>query len=137
MFDGNGNPTTYAGTTFTYDPENRVTGIGASWSATYRADGLRAKKTVSGTSTYYLYDGGVPVIEMNGAGATTAVNAFGPDGLVARQQSGSWIQYQFDQQGNVAQRLNTSQAVLSSSVYDAYGVESNVGLKPDSSEEAG
>lgn len=95
-----------------------------------QADAPIAKKAVSGTSTYYLYDGGVPVIEMNSSGTTTAINAFGPDGLVARQQSGSWIQYQFDQQGNVAQRLNASQAVLSSSVYDAYGVESNAGGTP-------
>lgn len=131
VFDGNGNPTTYAGTALTFDPENRVTGIGASWTAGYGADDLRAWKQVSGTRTYYLYDGTDPVAEMNSSGTVTATNSFGPDGLVARQQSGAWIQYQFDQQGNVSQRLNASQTVLSSSVYDAYGLESNVGSPTD------
>ena len=71
-FDGNGSPTTYNGTSLSFDPENRVSAIGSTSSATYRADGLRAKKTTSFGTTYYLYDGGEPIIEMNSSGTVTA-----------------------------------------------------------------
>ena len=131
VYDGNGNPTTYRGSGFTFDPENRATAIGATWTAGYRADGLRGWKSVSGTKTYYLYDQGEPVVELNAAGSVQATNVLAPDGLVARQQSGTWTQYTFDQQGNVAQRLNASQVVTSSSTYDAYGIESSSGTPND------
>jgi len=72
-----------------------------------------------------------PVVELNAAGAVQATNVLAPDGLVARQQSGTWTQYTFDQQGNVAQRLNSSQVVTSSSTYDAYGIESSSGTPSD------
>ena len=49
------------------------------------------------------------------------------DGLVAREQSGSWTDYVFDQQGNVAQRLDDNQNVTSSSTYTAYGAETSTG----------
>ena len=50
---------------------------------------------------------------------------YAPDGLVARRKSSAWTFYTFDQQGNVAQRLTSTQAVSSSSIYDAYGAESS------------
>ncbi len=125
VYDGNGNPTTYRGSAFTFDPESRATGVGTTWTAGYRADGLRGWKNVNGTKTYYLYDDGEPVVELDASGTVQAVNVFAPDGLVARKQGGTWTQYTFDQQGNVAQRLNAAQAVTSSSIYDAYGTEAN------------
>ncbi|HWA84172.1 MAG TPA: RHS repeat-associated core domain-containing protein, partial [Fimbriimonadaceae bacterium] len=132
-YDGNGSPTTYKGTTLTFDPENHLTGIGASWSATYRADGLRASKTASGTTTYYLYDGGEPVCEFNSSGTLIAYNVFAPDGLVARRKVAvpTWTEYTFDSQGSVAQRLDASQNIITSSYYDAYGVENTTGTPTD------
>lgn len=130
-FDGNGNPTTYASTSMTYDVENRLTGIGSSWTAGYRADGLRAWKDNGTTRTYFLYDGGLPVVEMNSSGTTTAYSVYGPDGLVARNQNSTTFQYVFDQQGNIAQRLDGSGNVITSSVYDAYGVENSSGSPVD------
>jgi RHS repeat-associated protein len=131
VFDGNGNPTTYSGTSLSFDPESHLSSIGSNWSASYRADGLRAKKTVGSSSTYYLYDGGEPVVELDSSGNVQAINVFAPDGLVARKQGGVWTQYAFDQQGNVAQRLDSSASVTSSSIYDAYGVESTTGTPTD------
>lgn len=46
---------------------------------------------------------------------------FAPDGLVARKEGSTWTYYTFDQQGNVAQRLNASEAVQTSRVFDAWG----------------
>jgi hypothetical protein len=48
-FDGAGNPTLYGGTALTWDVESRLMGVGANWSAAYRADSLRAWKQQNGT----------------------------------------------------------------------------------------
>ena len=122
-FDGNGNPTTYASASLSYDPENRLTGVGSTLSATYRADGLRASKTTSAGTTYFLYDQGNPIVELNSSGTVTAFNIFAPDGLVARTASGATTEYVLDQQGNVVNRTNTSGANVSVTQYDAYGTE--------------
>jgi len=128
-YDGNGNPTTYKSTALGFDVANRMTSLGSSWTAGYRADGLRAWKQNASGKTYYLYDGGEPVYEMNSEGTITATNVFAPDGLVARYSSG-WTYYTFDAQGDVAQRLDSSQDVISSSVYDAFGAETTSGTAP-------
>jgi hypothetical protein len=59
-FDGAGNPTFYGGTALAWDVESRLTGVGANWSAAYRADSLRAWKQRNGARTYFLYDGITP-----------------------------------------------------------------------------
>ena len=74
-----------------------MTTTGTANTATYRADGLRASKTTGSGTTYYLYDGGEPIIELNSAGTVTALNVFAPDGLVARQSGGSTVEYVMDQ----------------------------------------
>lgn len=119
------NPTTYATHSLTFDPENRMTAYGSVSSATYRADGLRASKTVSSTTTYFVYDGSEPIIEMNSSGTVTALNVFAPDGLVARQAS-STIEYVFDQQGSVAERTDTSGTVLNATQYSSWGGEMSI-----------
>ena len=44
---------------------------------------------------------------------------------------GSWTSHSFDPQGSVAQRLNCSQAITSSSYYDEYGQEYTTGAPSD------
>jgi len=80
--DGNGNPTTYNGTTLTFDPENRMTAYGSVLTAGYNGDGLRAWKQNASGRTYFLYDGIVPVVELDSGGSVTATNTFGASGLV-------------------------------------------------------
>ena len=109
-YDGNGNPTTYNGTSCTFDAENRMTGYGSALSATYRFDGLRAKKSTSSGTQYFLYDGDQPVIEMDSSGTVTRMNIFAPDGLVASGTSSAWIYHTPGPQGSVARRPNSSQA---------------------------
>ena len=129
-FEGNGNPTSYNGTSLSFDPENRVTAVGSTSTASYRADGLRAKKTVGSTTTYYLYDRGAPIIELNSSGTVTGLNFFAPDGLVARTAGSTTTEYVFDQQGNVADRTNTSGAVQSVTQYDGWGNEQAISGTP-------
>lgn len=127
-YDGNGNPTTHHGYSLTYDPENRLTRFRPpaqgpdNLTMGYTGDGLRAwKENGSLVRTYFLYDGTLPVVELDTNGSVTATNTFGVAGLISRRVGTTDTYYVFDHQGSVAQRLNASQSVLTSDVYDAHG----------------
>jgi len=56
-YDSNSNTTVSSGTTYLYDPLNHLQGPNSgSVVVGYDGDGNRVKKTVSGTTTYYLHD---------------------------------------------------------------------------------
>ena len=121
-FDGNGNPTTYASHTLTFDAENRMTAYGSVMTAGYRADGLRAWKTNSGGTTYYLYDGDKMVEELNGSGTKTAVMTFGPNGVLARTDASRTLLYTQDALGQMAQQIDASTGnIIASYLFDAWG----------------
>jgi RHS repeat-associated protein len=121
VHDGNGNPTTYGGTTLTFDPENRMTAYGSVLTASYTGDGFRAWKQNSGGRAYFLYDGIIPVIELDSAGALTATNSFGAGGLVSRREESTSIFYSLDSEGNVSQRSDSSGGVVSHHLFSAHG----------------
>jgi hypothetical protein len=106
VHDGEGNPATHGGNGLGWDPENRLTAYGATLTAGYTPGGLRAWKQTAAGRTYFLYDGAVPVVEMDATGAVTATNTFGAGGLLSRRSGGSSAFYTFDPQGSTAQRLN-------------------------------
>ena len=122
VFDGNGNPTTYKNAAFSFDPEDRLTSISSpAFSAAYDGDGLRAKKTAGGVTTYYVYDGGTPVAEesFNGTSATfTALNAVTADGWRALKQGGIVYQFVYDPQGSVQTRQTDTAFSSGFSAYD-------------------
>lgn len=122
-YDGNGNPTAYNGVTLTFDPENRLTAHGAVLTAGYRGDGLRAWKQTANGRTYFLYDGDSLILELNATGAVLATNTFGAQGLLSRREGANSTFYTFDPQGSVVQRLSAAGAVQSSHQFTAYGVE--------------
>lgn len=127
-FDGNGNTTTIRGATFAYDYENRFKQYPASGRAEiemrYAGDGLRVRTLPrDGVGTCFLYDDQQLVMEFDDFGNIATVNTFGADGLVSRWTSGTGTRfYVFDAQGNTAQRLDASGAVMSADLYDAFGV---------------
>ena len=129
-FDGNGNPTTYKNAGFSFDPEDRLTAITSpAFSASYDGDGLRATKTVGGTTTYFIYDGSTPVVEetWNGSTATvTATNGYAADGWRARYEGTVAYDYLYDPQGNLVQRqtrtaYNQGLGAFDQTIYEAYG----------------
>jgi len=121
-YDGNGNSTTFANRTLTFDPENRLTSYGSVQTDGYSGDGLRAWKQSSGGRTYFLYDGTQPVGEYDSTGTLTAENIFGADGLLSRSTpSGGRLFYSFDLRGAVAERLYANGASYQVDQYDAYG----------------
>lgn len=120
-YDGNGNPTTYNSTTLTFDPENRMTSFGAVLAAGYHGDGLRAWKQNSSERTYFIYDGTLPVVELDATGNVIATNSFGYSGLVSRRTGSTSVFYGFDSEGNVSQRSDSSGSVLSDHLFSAHG----------------
>jgi len=121
-FDGDGNPTTYSGTSFSFDAENRLTSIGSAFTAAYDAMDLRAWKANSSGTTYFLYDSmRQPICELNSGGTVTATNSFGANGLVSRNTSAGSVFYEFDVHGSVTNRLNPSGANITTSTTDAFG----------------
>jgi RHS repeat-associated protein len=120
-YDSNGNPTTYKGTTLTFDPENQLTAYGSALTAAYTGDRLRAWKQNSSARTYFLYDGVLPIIELDNTGAVVSTNTFGANGLVSRRTSGTSVFYAFDSEGNVTEKTNSSGGVVSSYLFSAFG----------------
>jgi hypothetical protein len=123
IYDGNGNQTTYKGVEVTFDYENHLTRYGGTTQifSAYNALGLRVKKTVGSTVTWYLYDGAVPVLELNNDGTVKAINTFGPNGLISRRTNNATSFYTFDPLGNAANVISASGTVLYNCGYDAYG----------------
>ena len=141
-YDGNGNPTKYnsaAAGNFAFDVENRLTSITTpAFSASYGADGLRAKRTTSGNGTlYFLYDEAgasqTPLLEITSGGTVAAATGMGADGVRSRYYTGigsnfynGWF-YVYDPQGNTVQRTtdrwnaDTGLLFYDTSLYDAYG----------------
>ena len=130
VYDGNGNPTTYQGTALAFDEENRLTGAGT-LTAGYQGEGLRGWKQGAAGKVYFLYDNAFPVCEMDSSGNLLAVNTAYGDRVISRRTTSSDTFYVFDPQGNVAQKLDGSSNVLSSSVYDGFGAAKAGGATGD------
>jgi RHS repeat-associated protein len=130
-FDGDGNPSTYSGKGMVFDVEDRLASVTSSgttiFSAGYNAENMRAWKTESGTTTYYLYaqDCNLPVCELNSSGSVLATNTYTINGLVSRRASSTSTFYEFDPQGSVSERLNASGSCVVSSIADSFGLITN------------
>ena len=129
VYDGAGNPTTYQGTSLAFDQENRLLGAGT-LTADYRGDGLRAWKQGATGKVHFLYDASFLICELDASGNLQAVNTAYGDRVVSRRTTTSTF-YTFDPQGNVAQKLDVSGNVVSSSVYDGFGAAKAGGTSGD------
>ena len=119
-YDVRGNRTGSGSTTLTYDQANRLTAYGSATTYAYNGDGLRMSKTVSGNTTYQVWDvsSGLPLIIKDGSTAYVT----GPGGLPIEQLNGSTVLYlHHDQIGStrlVTDSLGISQATYA---YDPWG----------------
>jgi RHS repeat-associated protein len=122
-YDANGNTLTRGGGTYTWDAENRLTGISGSVTASYRYDyqGRRISKTVRGLTTTYLYNGLDLIAETNTTGTTTYV--FGPavDEPLATHQYNNIYYFSADGLGSVARVTDTTGTTGNDQIYDAWG----------------
>ena len=103
------------------------------FSAAYDGDGLRARKTAGGVTTYYVYDGNSPVAEesYNSANATATflnLNGTTADGWRTRYDSaaGQSDNFAYDPQGSrvethTATSYSTGAPAFELSFYEGYG----------------
>src|SRR6266849_5605990 len=77
-------------------------------------------KQNSSATTYFLYDGITPVVELDSSGAVTTTT-FGAAGVVSRRSGSASVFYSFDSEGNVSQRSDSSGNVLASFLFSAHG----------------
>ena len=142
--DADGNTLTdTGGRSMTWDSQNRMTSCskgGVTSTYTYGADGLRRSSTVSGVTTYYVYDGQTMIREMKtnaqtGALFNTATYLQGPRGSEYRRddtpagqeydaqgrQVSHALWYVYDGLGSVVGEVDASGNLTSSPKYDVYG----------------
>jgi len=133
-YDDNGNAASYRGYSFVYDYENlptSVTGGLDSITSTFRADGLRASKSVDGFVTYFLYDGDKVVCAFDSENYLETSYTYGPTGLVERALHGytftPFYTYTFDPLGSFAKAFYYTDGTTEfygnshTAIYDAFG----------------
>ena len=91
---------------------------------TYNADSLRTSKTVNGTITGFVLEGGYVVAETNSSGTFANKYVYG-NGLIYSTTSGTKTFYNYNGHGDVTQLTNTSGTVTKNYNYDAFGNEVN------------
>ena len=130
-YDSNGNTTNSSGNSYQYDALNHATNVNnGGILLAYDGDGNRTRKTVSGTTTYYLLDdrnpsGYVQVLEeWSASGGTTNLNRVYNYGLnlVSQRAPGSSTNYfVFDGHGSTRALTDNAGNVANIFAYDAYG----------------
>ena len=105
-----------------------ITGAGVNYVVGYDALGRCVKRTMNGTTTYYLYDGEKPIMEYKADSSIAAKNVYGRgiDEILMRSDyvvntSGQTYFYQHDHEGSVTHLTNASGQVIESYRYDAFG----------------
>jgi RHS repeat-associated protein len=132
-YDNNGNTTNSAGNFYRYDALNRLTNVnnGAILVA-YDGDGNRVRKTISGTTTYYLVDdlnpsGYAQVLEeWTASGGSTNLSRlynYGTSLISQRQVAGgaSTNYFVWDGHGSTRMLMDIGGNVANAFAYDAYG----------------
>jgi RHS repeat-associated protein len=129
-YDANGNLTSDGQNAYTYDVENRLTGVSGASSATLSYDpmGRLYRYTVNGQTTDFLYDGDSLIAEYQGSAITKRyIHSTSVDTPLV-QYTGSAVgsgNRQFlhkNHQGSVIAISDNSGAVIAINTYDAYGV---------------
>jgi RHS repeat-associated protein len=143
-FDANGNTISEGGKTFTYDPENHLTGMtsgGTVVSIVYDAFGNRVAKTVNGVTTKYLVEDdvnptGLPQVfdELTGGGVTRTytygLQRISEDQLIGNTWTASF--YGYDGDGSVRNLTNLAGTATDEYEYDAFGNSfTKVGTTPN------
>jgi RHS repeat-associated protein len=124
-YDKQGNRTsiTPAGqpaTALSYDQANRLTGYGTTATYAYNGDGLRASKTVGGTTTAFAWDESGTLPLLLEAGSVSYID--GPGGVPIEQIAGSTVTYlQSDNQDSTRLLTNAAGAVVGTYAYGSYG----------------
>lgn len=135
-YDTNGNLTNDGVTTYTYDMFNRLSTASGGTSMQYDGMGRLYSVTVSGTTTYFVYDGNALIAEytLSGGGALQLreryIHGLGMDTPMVWYDGGtvSTSNRRFlvrDELGSVVLHTNNSGVATDHNEYDEYGVPSS------------
>jgi len=135
-YEANGNLRASGTTSYTYDVENRLIGMGGAASATLVYDPLGRLYQVQGSSTRtFLYDGDELVGEYSAAGTMLAryVHGMGEDDPViwnngATMDAGTRRYLHADQQGSIVAVSDASGNAIALNGYDEYGIPGSTNL---------
>jgi RHS repeat-associated protein len=124
-YDARGNrtqmtPPSGGATTLSYDQANRLTSYGSAGTYAYNGDGLRMNKTVSGTTSQFLWDvaGSPPALIKD----SSTLYIYGPGGQPMEQINGStaiWLHH--DQLGSIRLITDGNGVGQATYAFDVYG----------------
>jgi len=107
-----------------YDLRNQlirtVTENGTIVENVYNGDGLRVKKIVNGTATFYLYEYQRVVLEQNSLGDVTGRNIYGTN-LLMRTVGVDAFFYMYNAHADVTALLSISGTIIATYYYDTFG----------------
>jgi RHS repeat-associated protein len=126
-YDANGNLTNDGTNTYTWDARNRLVSMtGASF--VYDPLGRRVTKTISGTSTSFLYDGQNPVQELSGATPTAnLLTGLGTDQFFTRMDSSGTTALLTDALGSTLALTDPTSTVQTEYTYEPFGRTTTTG----------
>ena len=130
-YDLNGNLTGDGTNTYTWDARDHLTAIsgGSTASFVYDAFGRRMSKTISGTTTQYLYDRLNPVQELNSSDGVVAnlLTGLSIDEYFTRTDSSGTSAFVADALGSTVGLVNSSGAIGTSYTYQPFGATTIAG----------
>ncbi len=130
-YDDNGNLTGDGTNTYTWNARNQLTGLSGGVSASFSYDGAgrRRAKTISSTTTKFLYDGWNLVQELNSGGTPTAnmIPGLAIDEIFRRTDSAGARDLLTDALGSTLALADGSGTVQTSYTYEPFGATTTTG----------
>jgi RHS repeat-associated protein len=129
-YDADGNLTSDASSSYTYNDRNQLTGLTQgdnTWDYAYDPFGRRTSKTKNGTETSYLYQGENPLTETTGGSTTELLNGVGLDERYARTTTSGTSSYLTDQLGSTIALAGSSGAPSTEYTYGPFGETTSSG----------
>ena len=122
-YDANGNLTGDGSNTYTWNARNQLVSVSGATSASFAYDpfGRRARKTVGGATTDYLYDALNVVQELSGGAPTANMLTGGVDSVYTRTDSAGARTLIGDGSGSTRALLDADGSVLTRYTYDPFG----------------
>ena len=124
-YDNNGNMLSDGSRSFAWNTRNQLSSVSGAATATFRYDtmGRRISKTVSGTTTQFLYDGLNPIQEKNAANAPTAnqLPRLSLDELYSRTETGIVRHLLTDALGSTIALTDSAGTLPTTYTYEPYG----------------
>jgi RHS repeat-associated protein len=128
-YDLNGNLTSDGANTYTWNARNQLSAITGPAAATFGYDGSgrRRQKTISGSTTSFVYDGLDPVQEQTGATTTNLLPGLGIDERFVRSNATETRQFLVDALGSSLALADGAGALQTTYTYEAFGATTVTG----------